>query len=179
MMSIAKPHLSIKHSDELYHHGILGQKWGIRRFQNPDGSLTPAGKQRYNIESLGSRKAKKQYDKYSKEEAKRILSGEETQDDRDSEKAWDKFDETLRKNEQKLLWNKTIQEFNSKVEDIVDEYVNTIAKKDLRNMGYSDNEKSVEWLKRQPWYRETVEAYNMAYDIVSPIIPAPTNSYRS
>lgn len=29
------------------HHGILGQKWGIRRFQNPDGSLTYAGKKRY------------------------------------------------------------------------------------------------------------------------------------
>ncbi|MBQ0088984.1 MAG: hypothetical protein KBT27_06600 [Prevotellaceae bacterium] len=29
------------------HHGIKGQKWGIRRFQNPDGSLTPAGKERY------------------------------------------------------------------------------------------------------------------------------------
>lgn len=33
--------------DELYHHGIKGQKWGVRRFQNSDGSLTPAGKQRY------------------------------------------------------------------------------------------------------------------------------------
>jgi hypothetical protein len=32
---------------ELYHHGILGQKWGIRRFQNPDGSLTPEGRERY------------------------------------------------------------------------------------------------------------------------------------
>lgn len=35
--------------DSLEHHGIKGQKWGIRRFQNPDGSLTSAGKQRYSV----------------------------------------------------------------------------------------------------------------------------------
>lgn len=32
---------------ELYHHGIRGQKWGNRRWQNPDGSRTAAGKKRY------------------------------------------------------------------------------------------------------------------------------------
>lgn len=32
--------------DSLYHHGVKGQKWGVRRFQNPDGSLTSAGKER-------------------------------------------------------------------------------------------------------------------------------------
>lgn len=32
---------------ELYHHGILGQRWGVRRYQNPDGSYTEAGKKRY------------------------------------------------------------------------------------------------------------------------------------
>lgn len=34
--------------DELYHHGIKGQKWGVRRFQNKDGSLTSEGRKRYN-----------------------------------------------------------------------------------------------------------------------------------
>lgn len=31
----------------LYHHGIKGQQWGVRRYQNPDGSYTDAGKKRY------------------------------------------------------------------------------------------------------------------------------------
>ena len=31
----------------LAHHGVKGQKWGVRRYQNEDGSLTPAGKRRY------------------------------------------------------------------------------------------------------------------------------------
>ena len=35
------------YSAYLMHHGIRGQKWGIRRYQNEDGTLTPAGKERY------------------------------------------------------------------------------------------------------------------------------------
>ena len=35
---------------EIAHHGIKGQKWGIRRYQNPDGSLTSRGRARYSKE---------------------------------------------------------------------------------------------------------------------------------
>ena len=35
--------------NELYHHGIKGQKWGIRRYQNLDGTLTTDGRIRYGV----------------------------------------------------------------------------------------------------------------------------------
>jgi hypothetical protein len=52
--------------DELYHHGIKGQKWGVRRFQNKDGSLTPAGKQKYG--------SKENFDKQYPEDVKKSIN---------------------------------------------------------------------------------------------------------
>lgn len=56
----------------LAHHGILGQKWGVRRFQNEDGSLTSAGKKKYLLDSNGNIVSKKKYFKNNKGEVKRI-----------------------------------------------------------------------------------------------------------
>lgn len=44
--------------NELYHHGIKGQKWGVRRFQNNDGAYTSAGKKRRNSENNATSKSK-------------------------------------------------------------------------------------------------------------------------
>ena len=42
--------------DTLTHHGVKGQKWGVRRYQNYDGTLTAKGRERYrNVESGMSR----------------------------------------------------------------------------------------------------------------------------
>lgn len=66
---------------EMYHHGINGQKWGIRRFQNEDGSLTELGRERYGISkkdikwatknrqkivNAAYKASKKELDKYAK-----------------------------------------------------------------------------------------------------------------
>lgn len=54
-------------NSELYHHGILGQKRGVRRFQNEDGSLTEAGKIRYYGSVRKYNKARRRFNKNHKD----------------------------------------------------------------------------------------------------------------
>lgn len=58
------------YSNCLMHHGIKGQQWGVRRFQNEDGTLTEEGKARY-YNSLTDNQ-KKLYNKFSRKDQDRI-----------------------------------------------------------------------------------------------------------
>ena len=61
------------HNNELYHFGIKGMKWGVRRFQNKDGSLTSKGKKRYSDDYKESQNiSKKSVSEMSNAELRKI-----------------------------------------------------------------------------------------------------------
>ena len=55
--------MTLRYNTCLYHHGVKGMRWGIRRYQNEDGSLTDRGKQHYGIADGGNKRLYKAYKK--------------------------------------------------------------------------------------------------------------------
>ena len=90
----------------IYHHGIKGMKWGVRRYQNEDGSLTPAGKKRI------SKEYKKVSDKVVKElnktASKRYVDSYNKAADYMNSEGIRKFNAAQEKNTEKTMKNETV-----------------------------------------------------------------------
>lgn len=73
-----------QYSDELYHHGVKGQKWGVRRYRNYDGTLTEAGKKQQMYYRRGVRFKKTEphvdriFNSMSKEERDKLTYYDDT-----------------------------------------------------------------------------------------------------
>ena len=136
----------------LYHHGIPGQKWGTRRWQNEDGSLTPAGREHYGY---GTRKIRRLEDRANtaREETKtayklakfytdrmdRKAAKRQTQSDRKAAKIQAQAD---RKKMNAQYRATRAKEEAQTAHKLADRYVNSIDKKASRLQNKADYYKS-------------------------------------
>ena len=130
----------MEQNTSLYHHGIKGQRWGVRRFQNKNGTLTRAGRKRYakdadkekpkgltveeaKAQVLNSRSAKMVYDN------RKLLNKQEMKEAYDILKLDDDVKKLIVKDPSKLdKFLTRTGDLATKIKNIVDPAVATIAK---------------------------------------------------
>ena len=128
-----------KYSNELYHYGVKGQKWGIRRYQNEDGSLTEEGKKRYNsvFVSGSSKTTDPNSEYYRKELPNEVIN---------------KLDDYIKKN------NNIIVGDAPGIDTQVQEYLNN---KNYKNVSVYTTSKQPRYLANKKWKIHIIDTYGL------------------
>lgn len=136
----------------LAHHGIKGQKWGIRRFQEEDGTLTAEGRKRYGVDEGGNKKLDRLY----KRELKRLKKLKDNTDI-DLQKAnIAKYNKRAKTAAKVALASASVAAGTKGVNDILRE--NTKLKNDLLNRDWDDKFRQLQDNVSQAWKAD--KSYN-------------------
>ena len=159
-------------NDEIYHFGIKGMKWGIRRYQNENGTLTEAGKKRYgsDISKRKVKDVKNQFMTGVKKKTidvssinKKVLKEVNRSKEGKAKKNADESLENIFKSAEsqgvprnKVVFDKnTADTFNNitdnyqkKVQSVAKKYIDEYASISLKSLGYEDTKKGRDWLKK-------------------------------
>lgn len=158
-------------SDYLMHFGIKGQKWGVRRFQNSDGTLTAAGKERYGSEKEQKKFAEKlmkgRTDMRKTPQVKHAVANLEdaVKEERIQRKRYDsEFEKTSREfyNDKKLLDKYTEKSIDKILRDqpnVANEFRNSRPTNKFNSMSDRD---VVKWfLKNDDWGQGDYDPFTM------------------
>lgn len=142
----------LTHDAELYHYGVLGMKWGVRRYQNPDGSLTAAGKKRYG--SVGRSMTPEQREEYRNAKSLIESGKHETETAR---RLWERYDKKRQKLNDKYA-DKTI-DVNGKKFALMKEKESAALSDYERNAAFYDNLYKKSTKKLNSIFNESREKY--------------------